>query len=161
MTWLPTSVDGATDRAAVLGLQAEAFACYEEFLKAVAAANEADLLEVCRARMAQMLGCREELARHTPERLAAVESWEQSPDISDKQRAALRFTEQFVMDPALVDRELVAELERELRTSDRIDFGPEYNFGTPGMVNFATAIAVYEYSMRLAALLDLAPENSR
>ncbi len=163
MTWLPVTVDGPSERAAVLGLQAEAFACYSELLEAAAAATDAELLEVCSARMAQMLGCREELARHSPERLAALESWERSPAITDRQRAALRFTEQFVFDPSLIDRELIDDLERELGAQSRPDIVADgtVNFGTEAMVNFATAIAARESSMRLAALLDFAPAPSR
>ena len=129
----------------MLGLYPEAYARHREFLEATTAATDAELLELCKARMAQMLGCREELARHSAERLAELESWEQSPSFTGAQRAALHFVEQFVLDPSLVSRELVADLEAEL--------------GTSGVINFTTALCAHEASLRLATLLDLAPAS--
>ena len=93
--------------------------------------------------MAQMLGCREELARHSSERLAELRSWERSPSLSVRQRAALAFVEQFVLDPALITRQLAADLEAEL--------------GTSGVIDFAAVISAFEASLRLSTLLDLAP----
>lgn len=93
--------------------------------------------------MAQMLECREELALHAPERLAELERWDRSPAYNRLQRAALAFVEQFLLDPSLVSRELVADLEGEL--------------GTSGVIDFTTAIAAYEASLRLSTLLDLEP----
>jgi alkylhydroperoxidase family enzyme len=160
MTWLPVTVDGTSERDAVLGLQAEAYASYRRLLEAQTAATDRELLEVCRARMAQMLDCREELARHSPERLAEVADWDRSPAITERERAALRFTEQFLVDPSLVDRELIDDLERELGMQGIDEFAgdPTLVFRTEAMVNFATAIAGHLSSMRLAVVLDLAPE---
>jgi alkylhydroperoxidase family enzyme len=143
MTWLKVTADAGTERDAVLGLHPETYARHREFLEATTAATDAGLLELCRARMAQMLGCREELARHSPERLAELDSWERSTSFSAAERTARPFVEQFVLDPALVSRDLVADLEAEL--------------GTAGVINFTTAIAAHEASLRLATLLDLAP----
>jgi alkylhydroperoxidase family enzyme len=159
MTWVPITVEGCSERDAVLSLQAEAYACYTALLEAAAAATDADLLEVCRARMAQMLGCREELARHSPQRLAELADWDHSPAITDRERAALRFAEQFVVDPSLVDRELVDDLERELglEGTDEFQADPTLNFRTEAMVSFATAVSAYYSSMQLSALLDFAP----
>jgi hypothetical protein len=66
-----------------------------------------------------------------------------------------------VLDPSLVSRALVDDLECELGTQSTGNRGAEdtVNFGTEGIVNFATAIAAYELSIRLAALLDFAPAN--
>jgi alkylhydroperoxidase family enzyme len=143
MTWLPITRDAQTDRDAVLGLHPEAYARHRAFLRACAAVIEPDLLDLCKARMAQLLGCREELALHSPERLATLKSWERSRSLTAGQRTALAFVEQFLLDPSLVSRELVADLEGEL--------------GTQGVIDFAAVIAAYEASFRLSALLDLAP----
>lgn len=143
MTWLPISVDAPTERDAVLGLHPEAYARHRAFLEASAGAVDGALLDPCKARMAQMLGCREELALHDPDRLAELESWEHSPSFTGTQRAALAFVEQFVLDPSLIAPELVADLEAEL--------------GTSGVINFATAIAAQEASLRLSTVLDLRP----
>jgi alkylhydroperoxidase family enzyme len=143
MTWLPLKVEGQSERDALLGLYPEAYARHREFLEATTAATDAELLEAARARMAQMLVCREELARHSPERLAELEQWERSESLTAKEKAALAFVEQFVLDPSLVSTELLAPLEEEL--------------GTTGVINFTTAIAAHEASIRLAAVLDLEP----
>lgn len=143
MTWLPMAVGVPNERDAVLGLHREAYARHRAFLEACAAAIDPDLLELCKARMAQMLRCREELALHSPDRLAELESCERSPSFTGVQRDALAFVEQFILDPSLVGRELVADLESEL--------------GTPGVINFTTVIAAYEATLRLSTLLDLEP----
>jgi alkylhydroperoxidase family enzyme len=143
VTWLPTNLDAQTERESVLGLHPEAFARHRAFLDAAAEATDPGLLELCKARMAQLLNCREELALHSPDRLAELGSWERSPSFSDAQRAALAFVEQFLLDPSLVGGELVGDLEAEL--------------GTSGVINFTAAIAAYEASLRLSTLLDLEP----
>lgn len=143
MTWLPVRVEASNERDAVLGLHPEAYSRHKAFLDACAAVSDPELLDLCKARMAQILRCREELARHSPERLAQLTSWHRSPSLSDLQRAALEFVEQFILDPSGVTREQVAGLERKL--------------GSSGVINFATVISGYEASLRLSTLLDLEP----
>lgn len=143
MTWLPVPTEGGNERAAVLGLHPEAYRLHQTFLGACDSMVDHDLLELSRARMAQVLRCREELARHDPELLDRLRSWYQEPSFTDRQRAAIAFVEQFIVDPSLVTSELVAPLEAEL--------------GTTGVINFTTAISAYEASIRLSALLDLEP----
>jgi alkylhydroperoxidase family enzyme len=143
VTWLPITVEAACDRDAVLGMHPEAYARHRAFLEVCEEVADPDLLEVCRARMAQMLGCREELARHSAERLADLRSWERSPLVSARQRVALAFVEQFLLDPALISRQQAADLEAEL--------------GTSGVIDFTAVIAAFEASFRLSTLLNLAP----
>lgn len=143
MTWLPVNLDAPTERDAVLGIHPEVFARHRAFLAAAGAATDRDLLELCKARMAQLLACQEELALHSPDRLAELKSWERSPSFSEGQRGALAFVEQFILDPSRVGRELIGDLEAEL--------------GTSGVINFTAAIAAYEASLRLSTLLDLEP----
>ncbi|MBO0729696.1 MAG: hypothetical protein J2P57_10590 [Acidimicrobiaceae bacterium] len=145
MTWLPVSPDRRGDRNGVLGLYPEAYTRHREFLEACAAAADHDLLELSRARMAQMLRCREELARHSPALLARLHSWYEEPSFSELQRATLGFVEQFVLDPSLVSREMLAPLEAEL--------------GTSGVLDFTTVLSAYEASLRLSTLLDLEPST--
>ena len=120
----------------------EVYKTHSAFLKACASSSDAELLELCRARMAQTLSCREELARHSADLLAEIESREQS-SLSDLQRNALAFVDQFLLDPSLIGPELVAELESEL--------------GVSGVIDFTTVISAYEASLRLSTLLDLEP----
>ena len=139
MTWIPVPAnsDARSERDAVLGLQPNAYARHREFLAATAAATDPDLLELCKWRMAQHFGCREELARHSggePHSYTAL------------QEAALDFVDQFVLDSSLISREQVAALEAEL--------------GTKGVIHFTMAIAAQESSLRLSTLLDLAPAKA-
>lgn len=143
MTWLPIQADGRSERDAVLGLHPEAYALHRTFLETCDSAVDGDLLELSRARMAQVLRCGEELARHDPGLLERLASWYSEPTFSDLQRAAVAFVEQFILDPSLVTRDLVAPLEAEL--------------GARGVINFATVVSAYEASLRLSALLDLEP----
>ncbi len=143
MTWLPVSVDGSNERDAVLGLHPQAYARHKAFLDACTAVIDPGLLQLCKARMAQLLRCREELARHDPEMLAQLASWHRSPSLTSLQRHALEFVELFILDPSRVTREQIAPLEREL--------------GATGVINFATVISAYEASLRLSTLLDLEP----
>ncbi|ORA19472.1 carboxymuconolactone decarboxylase family protein [Mycobacterium arosiense] len=143
MTWLPMTVDGRNERDVVLGVHPEVYARHREFLKACAAAIDPDLLALCKARIAQMLHCREELALHSPDLLAELKSWERSSSFTALQRTVFEFVEQFVIDPSMISRELVTSLEREL--------------GTSGVINFTTVITGYEASLRLSTLLDLEP----
>jgi alkylhydroperoxidase family enzyme len=144
MTWVPITADGRSERAAVLGMHPGAYAAHQAFLEACDGIFDPGLVTLCRARMAQMLHCREELARHPGQTLTGLESWWERPeDYSALQRNALSFAEQFIMDPALISPELAAGLERDL--------------GTSGTLNFATVISAIEASLRLSALLDLDP----
>src|SRR5690625_4358329 len=111
MTWLPITVEGPNERDAVLGLHPQVYAQHRAFLEVCAAAVDADLLTLCRARMAQMLRCREELAAHSADLLADLKSWDRCSSFTAPQRSALEFVEQFIIDPSLVTRELVADLE--------------------------------------------------
>lgn len=143
MTWLPIEQSTAAEREAVLGLQPEAYASHRAFLAACEAQFAPALLDVCRARMAQLLACREELVRHEEALLARLKTGDRAALFPASQLAALAFTEQFMLDPSLIDRELVAALEEHL--------------GTAGVINFAAVIAGLEASLRLSALFDLEP----
>jgi len=143
MTWLPIDADASSERDAVLGLHPEAYASHRAFLATCEGAFDTELVEICKARMAQTLRCREELARHSPERLAQLDHWERSPEFTGLQRDALAFVDQFILDPSLIPGDLVASLEREL--------------GTSGAIDFAAVIAALEASVRLSTVLDLEP----
>jgi alkylhydroperoxidase family enzyme len=145
MTWLPINGGLSSERDAVLGLHPEVYARYQELLDATSDATDTDLLELCKLRMAQHFGCREELARHSADEQATVESWERSTSLTTRERAALQFVEQFVLDPGLISAELVAELEAEL--------------GTRGVIDFTMAIAAHDTSLRFSTLLDFAPAD--
>jgi alkylhydroperoxidase family enzyme len=144
MTWLPVDTGGANERDAVLGLHPKMYAAHRAFLEACDGAFDAELLTLCRARIAQSLRCREELARHSTELLASLAVWWEHPEAyTALQRDALTFCEQFILDPALISEDLARSLEREL--------------GTSGVLNFTTVVSAIEASLRLSTLLDLEP----
>jgi alkylhydroperoxidase family enzyme len=146
VTWLPIEAEAGSERDAVLGMHPEAYAAQRKWLQAATAATDAGLIELCRARLAQELRCREELARHSPELLADLERWDRSDRFTDRERAALEFVEQFVVEPSLIPRENVAALEAELG-------------GPNAVVDFTNAVSAAEASIRLSTLLDLEPST--
>lgn len=144
MTWLPIDVEGkGSARDAVLGLHPETYDLHKTFLGACDTAVDPSLIELCRARMAQVLRGREELARHTPETLERLQRWHEEPSFSELERAAIAFAEQFILDPALITTDLTKPLEAVM--------------GARGVINFTTVLSAYEASIRLGALLDLEP----
>lgn len=150
MTWLPIETSAASERDAVLGRHPDVYALHRRYLDVCSEVVDPDLLTLARARMAQLLHCREELARHDSDRLGRLDNWYSSDSyggssFSDLERAVLAFVEQFILDPSLITDEMAAGLEHEL--------------GTSGVVNFTTAVASYEASLRLSTLLDLEPAD--
>lgn len=143
MTWLPIEPAGNSDRDAVLGLFPEVYAKHRAFLETCEATTDPDLLRVCKARMAQVLKCREELANYDPAWLERLDRWYENSSFSQAEKDALGFVEQFILDPSLVTAELAGALEKVL--------------GTRGVIDFTTVIASFEASIRLSALFDLEP----
>lgn len=96
--------------AAAFSLRPELYADYRAFADLFWSRRlvEPVILELCRIRVAQILGCAAEERRRTPqavaagldeELVAAVADWKGSPRLSDAQRACLRLAEGFVLDP--------------------------------------------------------------
>lgn len=143
MTWLPVETSGKSDRDAVLGLFPDAYAKHRAFLETCDATFDPGLLRVCKARMAQLLKSREELANYDQAWLETLNRWYENSSFSPAQRDALTFVEQFILDPALITAEMAGPLEKAL--------------GTRGVIDFTTVIASFEASIRLSALFDLEP----
>ena len=102
------------------------------------------LLELCRLRVATLLGCdaaldgRTEAARAAgldEATVAALPAWPTSPLFGPAERACLAFTEQFVVDVAGMDDAVAAAVVEEL--------GPD------GFRTFVTALLVVEQRQRL------------
>jgi alkylhydroperoxidase family enzyme len=105
-------------------------------------ATDPVLLELCRLRMATMLGASAELERRTARARAAgldetkideLPAWPTSPRFGADERACLAFAEQFVIDANGVTDEQVAEITRHL--------GPE---GTYAFVQALSAIETFQ-----------------
>ena len=102
------------------------------------------LLELCRLRVAMLLGCEAELQVRTPAATAAgldeatiaeLSRWPTSDRFGSRERACLAFCEQFVIDVANLDDALAAAVAAEL--------------GADGLVDFTNALLVVEQRQRL------------
>jgi len=117
MTWLPDLADGDTGLDRVFGLRPDLYDAFRAFYALFWTDQLLDpiVLELCRLRVAQLLGCAtEQQVRYAPSRdagltesqIAALPRWPDDTRFSEAQRAALAFAEQFVLDPHGVDDEL-------------------------------------------------------
>jgi alkylhydroperoxidase family enzyme len=110
------------------------------------AATSPRLLELCRVRIATLLGCAAESEARTPcsgvgdEVLAAIRSWPSDPRFDPLDRACLAFTEHWVIDVASIDDDTVAAVREQL--------------GDEGVVNFVNALLVVEQRIRLRLVWD-------
>ena len=102
------------------------------------------VLELCRLRVAQLLGCDHELRSRTPRAVAAgldeakiaeLASWPSSPHFSEWERTCLALCEQFLVDVSGIDDELA------LAIGDRL--------GAQGLRDLLTALLVVEQRQRL------------
>lgn len=98
-------------------------------------ATDADLLAICAARMAMLLGHEPTIAEMTPEERARLAAWPTDPTFSPAERAALDLTEQYLIDVSSASDAQVATLGEHL--------GPAH------LIDFANALLVVEQRMRL------------
>jgi alkylhydroperoxidase family enzyme len=144
MTWLPLERSGASERGAVLALQPHASALWLEVLASSWSIADPELLGLCRLRIAQMLDCRAELDGADPERLTELASWRSSPNFTLRERAALSYTEQFVVDQNGIAEEQKTDLARFL---SRVE-----------LCNFVQAVNAHDGYLRTLTLLDVGPD---
>jgi alkylhydroperoxidase family enzyme len=109
------------------------------------------LLELVRLRIAQLVQAPAELARRTPEAVAAgldeatvaeLSSWPTSPRFDDRDRAVLAWTEQWVIDPSEMRDDDAARLTAALTESE--------------CATLSTALALFEALTRTRVALGLA-----
>lgn len=110
------------------------------------AATSPRLLELCRLRIASLLGCTAELDVRTPgagidvEVVSNLASWPTDPHFDAADRACLAFTEHYVLDVASIDDDTVAAVRDQL--------------GEEGVQNFVSALLVVEQRIRLRLMWD-------
>jgi alkylhydroperoxidase family enzyme len=113
------------------------------------------VLELCRLRVAQLLGCRSELAiRYSPavdaglaeEQVGALAAWATDPQFSEAQRAALAFAEQFVIDP----HGIKGPIRNTLRE----------HFTLPEVVALTEALALFDGFTRFRLVLEVAAPDT-
>jgi alkylhydroperoxidase family enzyme len=130
----------------VLGERDEVIACLHDAHTGAWYAADPMLLELCRLRIAQLLGNDHELAVRTddvdvpPPMLDSLAQWATSPAFGPRERAVLAFCEQFVID--------VASLGPELR-----DAVAEH-LGADETALFANALLVIEQRQRLRLMWE-------
>lgn len=150
MTWLPDAAEGDTPLDRVLGLRPDLAGPYRAFIGIFWRDRLVDpvALDLCRLRVAQLLGCRAELDVRTPEAVAAgltdeqveqLAAWPTAGCFTDAQRAAIAFAEQFVLDP----HGIAGPIRNDLRA----------HFALPEVVALTEALALFDGFQRLQLVL--------
>ncbi len=149
MTWLPDTAAGATALERVFGLRPEAHARFQAlYAELWRTGLDPTLLELCRLRIATLLGCDAECrVRHPAAVLdqATIDDlprWPTSPRFDARRRACLAFAEQYVLDPHAIADADVAALRLEL--------------GDGGVAALTLGIAVIDALVRFRLALDVA-----
>jgi len=154
MSWLPlpASAPPGDDFERVFGLRENLFEAWRDFTRLFWTRRLVDpcLLELCRLRVAQLLGAAHELSLRTPEaraaglreeRIAALGAWWTSDAFSPTERACLRFAEQFVLDAkGITDADAAAVVSA---------------LGESGLVAFVEALAIFDGFSRFGASLAI------
>jgi alkylhydroperoxidase family enzyme len=154
VTWLPETAPGATPLDQVFGLRPDAYARFREMYAGLwdPAGVDPALLELCRLRVATILGCDAERAIRysdavaaglTEARIAALPRWPSDPAFTDAERSAIEFAEQYVIDPHGLTDEHFAALHRE--------------FDEPALATLTLAVAMFDALTRLRLALEVEP----
>lgn len=154
MTWIPGAAEGANDFERAFALRPELWSAWRGFSSLLWSGGGVDpvVLELCRLRIASLLGARHPLAQRTPEavaagldeaRVAALDAWRQSDLFSETERACLRFAEQFALDPKQISDAEAAAVVAAL--------------GEAGMVTFVEALAIFDGFARFSRFLGVEP----
>jgi len=154
MSWLPLpATAGRRDPfERVFALRANLFEAWRDFSALFWTRRLVDpvVLELCRLRVAQLLGARYPQSVRTPEaraaglpegRIAALACWRTSDDFGETERACLRFAEQFVLDAkGITDADAAAVVGA---------------LGDAGTVAFVEALAIFDGFSRFCCSLDV------
>jgi alkylhydroperoxidase family enzyme len=143
---MPTTFDQPMDEVleTILADHPDVAAALEDAWRAAWDSVDPVLLELCRLRIAMLLGCAPELevrsaeavaAGLDDERVATLSRWPTSPLFGPAERACLAFTEQFVIDVAGLDDDTAGAVREQL--------------GEQGLVDFVSALLVVEQRQRL------------
>jgi alkylhydroperoxidase family enzyme len=144
MTWLPVPTGLLPERDAVLGLKPDVYEVLRETLSLMWQITDARLLDLCRLRLAQMVGARAEIAGADEQLLKDLEDWRSSPAFSERDRAALSFAEQYHIDHQRITGDVKDALARHLSRRE--------------VVNFVWALHMNDAYARVLSLLDIEPD---
>ncbi|HXQ61996.1 MAG TPA: carboxymuconolactone decarboxylase family protein [Acidimicrobiales bacterium] len=154
-SWIPDRAAGDTEFARVFGLRANLFGHFGDFYARLwdPTVMAPVVLELCRLRVAHLVGCEAELTVRsrpaldkglTDEDVAALVSWPTAARFDDTTRACLGFTEQFVVDPSGIG------------AADRARVRAAVSF--PRLVGLAQAVAAFDGFARFRTVLEIAPD---
>jgi alkylhydroperoxidase family enzyme len=157
VTWLPEEAEGATPLDHVFGLRPDLYEPFRAFYAVFWEQGLVDalVLELCRLRVAQLLGCESELGiRYAPalvaglteEQVADLAQWPTSSSFTDAQRAALAFAEQFVIDP----HGIAGPVRDTLRA----------HYSLPEIVALTEALALFDGFQRFRLVLGVVPRDT-
>jgi hypothetical protein len=132
VTWLPIGRAGTSEREAVLGVLPGPTALLGDALDRSWSITDPALLELCRRQLVRQLGCRAELPADEPE------------PASERERAAVAYTEQFLIDQNGISAGQKEAISRHLSPRE--------------LCNFVLAVNVHEGYLRVLTLLDIAPD---
>src|SRR5512134_3388321 len=144
MTWLPVETALLPERDAVLGLKPDVYEALRKTLTLAWQITDSHLLDLCRLRLAQMVGARAEIDSADQILLAQLEGWRASSAFSERERAALSYAEQYHVDHRRITDEQKQELARHLSQRE--------------VVNFVWALHMNDAYARLLSLLDIEPD---
>jgi alkylhydroperoxidase family enzyme len=143
MTWLPVDTNDRSDGEAVFGLVPDAASTLFDFMATADALVDAELMGLCRARIAQLLRYEPALAEVDRDLLAALEAWDVSERFGERERALLDYLEQFMIAPIEVTAAQREELSRHLGA---------------GFTTFVNALYLQEAYLRFLAFFDIRTE---
>jgi alkylhydroperoxidase family enzyme len=150
MTWLEGLPDGDTDWDRLAALCPETFDALAATVAAAWEETDPALLELARLRIAKLLRNTGELEQRSAlateaglreAKIAGVAAWPTAPQFTDRDRACLALTEQFVMDANRVTEEQVEAVTEHL--------------GAAGCYAFVQAISVLETFQRACLTLGI------
>jgi alkylhydroperoxidase family enzyme len=154
MTWLAETAPGATPLDRTFGLRPDAYARFRELYGGLwdPAVIDPRLLELCRLRIATILGCGGERAVRfedatragvTEDDLVALPAWPSSLAFSPAERAAIAYAEQYVMDPHELTDDHFAALHEHL--------------DEPALATLSLAVAMFDALARFRLALGVEP----
>jgi alkylhydroperoxidase family enzyme len=103
-------------------------------------ATDVELLSICRDRVAMLLGHAGVLEEMSADEQKSLSAWSASDAFTERERAALDFTEQYIVDVASMSNDQANALREHL--------------GDEGLVSFVNAILVIEQRMTLELAFD-------
>jgi alkylhydroperoxidase family enzyme len=154
MTWLPESAAGPTPLDRCFGLRPAAYDRFRELYGGLWDPTVLDprVLELCRLRIATVLGCAAERAIRfddatdaglTEADVAELPRWPSSPAFTEAERAAIEYAEQYVMDPHGLTDDHFGALHR--------------HFDEPALATLSLAVAMFDALTRFRLALGVDP----